>query len=37
MPTTILGIVGSPRKNSNTEILVKEALEGARNIPGVSV
>jgi len=37
MPTTILGIVGSPRKNSNTEILVKEALVGARNIPGVSV
>lgn len=26
----ILGIIGSPRKNSNTEILVKEAMEGAR-------
>ncbi len=27
----ILGIVGSPRKNSNTEILVKEALKVARD------
>jgi multimeric flavodoxin WrbA len=25
----ILGIVGSPRKNSNTEVLVRKALEGA--------
>jgi multimeric flavodoxin WrbA len=27
----ILGIVGSPRKNGNTEILVKETLSSARN------
>jgi multimeric flavodoxin WrbA len=27
----ILGIVGSPRKNGNTEILVKEALSSAHN------
>jgi Multimeric flavodoxin WrbA len=26
----ILGLVGSPRKNGNTEILVSEVLEGAR-------
>ncbi|MCP4725854.1 MAG: flavodoxin family protein, partial [bacterium] len=26
----IIGIIGSPRKNSNTEILVKEAMQGAR-------
>ena len=28
----VLGIVGSPRKNGNTEILVKEALDSARNL-----
>lgn len=28
----ILGIIGSPRKNSNTEILVKEAMAGASEI-----
>ncbi|MFC2027759.1 flavodoxin family protein [Chloroflexota bacterium] len=28
----ILGIIGSPRRNSNTEILVKEAMDGAREI-----
>jgi len=28
----VLGIVGSPRKNGNTEILVKEALESARKL-----
>ena len=27
----ILGIVGSPRKNGNTEVLVKEILEGAKD------
>ncbi len=26
----ILGIVGSPRKNSNTEIIINEAMEGAK-------
>jgi len=26
----ILAIIGSPRKNSNTEILIKEAMEGAK-------
>ena len=26
----VLGIVGSPRKNSNTEIMVKAAMDGAR-------
>jgi len=26
----VLGIIGSPRQNSNTEILVNEAMEGAR-------
>lgn len=31
----ILGISGSPRKNSNTSVLVKAALEGARTLPGV--
>ncbi len=31
----ILGIIGSPRKNSNTEILVKEAMDGAREIGAV--
>ena len=25
----ILGIVGSPRHNSNTEVMVREALKGA--------
>ena len=29
----ILGISGSPRKNGNTEILVREALEGAAEVP----
>jgi hypothetical protein len=29
-PVIVLGIVGSPRKGGNTEIMVAEALEGAR-------
>ena len=37
MAITILGIVGSPRKNSNTEILIRGALEGARETEGVGV
>ena len=28
----VLGIVGSPRKNGNTEILVKAALEAAAGL-----
>jgi multimeric flavodoxin WrbA len=28
----ILGIVGSPRKNSNTEVMVREALAGAQEV-----
>jgi len=28
----VLGIVGSPRKNGNTEVLVKEALDSARRL-----
>ena len=28
----ILWIIGSPRKNSNTEILVREAMDGAREL-----
>ncbi len=35
VPVNILGIVGSPRKNGNTEIMINEALEGAREIQGV--
>ena len=31
-PIRILGIVGSPRKNGNTEIMVEKALEGAREV-----
>lgn len=31
----ILGISGSPRPNSNTELMVKEALEGAKETGGV--
>ncbi|MCL4458439.1 MAG: flavodoxin family protein [Chloroflexi bacterium] len=31
----ILGICGSPRRGGNTEILVKEALKAAEEIPGV--
>ena len=31
----VLGIVGSPRKGGNTELLVREALEGARSVAGV--
>ena len=29
MPTTILGIAGSPRKDGNTDTLLREALRGA--------
>jgi multimeric flavodoxin WrbA len=35
VPVSILGIVGSPRKNGNTEIMVNEALEGAGEVQGV--
>ena len=31
----ILGIVGSPRRNSNTEVMVREALKGAEETGGV--
>lgn len=31
----ILGIIGSPRKGGNTEVLVNAALEGALQVPGV--
>lgn len=37
MVVKILGISGSPRKNSNTEILVKEALKGAQSVKDVEV
>lgn len=33
MSVKILGVVGSPRKRSNSEVLVKEALEGSKLIP----
>ena len=35
MQYKILGISGSPRKNSNTEVMIKHALEGAAEIEGV--
>lgn len=35
MKVKVLGISGSPRKNSNTEVLVKEALSAASAIGGV--
>ncbi|MFX0197871.1 MAG: flavodoxin family protein [Candidatus Hodarchaeota archaeon] len=35
MNIKVVGISGSPRKNGNTEILVKEALNGAQEIRGV--
>lgn len=31
----ILGIVGSPRHHSNTEVMVREALKGAEETGGV--
>ena len=31
----VLGIVGSPRKGGNTELLVREALAGAESVDGV--
>jgi putative NADPH-quinone reductase len=34
--TRILGIVGSPRRNGNTEILIDEVLQGAEKIGAVS-
>ncbi len=34
-PSKILGIVGSSRKNGNTELLVRTALEGAGSIPAI--
>jgi multimeric flavodoxin WrbA len=34
---SVKGIIGSTRSGGNTEIMVKEALEGAREIDGVSV
>jgi len=37
MPIRILGIIGSPRKNGNTEIMVNEALEGASEVQGVEI
>jgi multimeric flavodoxin WrbA len=33
--TRVLGIAGSPRKNGNTEYLVRLALEAASGLPGV--
>ena len=33
---TILGIVGSPRHNSNTEVMVREALAGAESTGNVA-
>ncbi len=35
MDVTILGIVGSPRKGGNTEVLIKAALEAAESLGGV--
>lgn len=35
MAIRILGISGSPRKNSNTAFLVKEALRGAEKVVGI--
>jgi multimeric flavodoxin WrbA len=35
-PVRILGIVGSPRKSGNTEIMVERALEGAREVSRVT-
>jgi multimeric flavodoxin WrbA len=35
LPVTILGIIGSPRRG-NTEILINEALEGAREVGNVN-
>lgn len=37
MIVKILGISGSPRKNSNTEVLVKEALKGVQSVQNVEV
>ena len=37
MIVKVLGISGSPRKNSNTEFLVKEALKGAQSVKDVEV
>jgi len=37
MIVKVLGISGSPRRNSNTEILVKEALIGAQSVKDVEV
>ncbi len=31
MPVQVLGLMGSPRKNGNTDILVSKVLEGARS------
>jgi multimeric flavodoxin WrbA len=35
MNVKILGIVGSPRANSNTEVMIREALKGAEEISGI--
>jgi len=35
MKVKILGIVGSPRKGFNTEVMVKEALKGAQSVGSV--
>lgn len=35
MSVRIIGICGSPRKNSNTEVMVQAALEGALDVSGV--
>jgi len=36
MMKTILGVVGSPRKNGNTHVLVSKILEGARKADAVT-
>lgn len=35
MSVRIIGISGSPRKRSNTEVMIRAALEGAASVPGV--
>lgn len=35
MAYKILGIVGSPRRGSNSEVMVKAALKSAEEVPGI--